>query len=164
MGTEVNRASGQIELHRKAAAYGIKSFGRVNAQNALDVYDVATQAVDYARKHGPVVVEHVTYRYRGHGVSDKQYDAREDMSVELREWMECREPIKILRDHILSKYKGVKALLAAHEEDALRIVKDAVDFAEASELPNSYQELFQNTYVHSDLVHKTELSVGAGID
>ncbi len=164
MGTEVDRASGQIELHRKAEAYGIKSLGRVNAQDALAVYDVATQAVAYARAHGPVVIEHVTYRYRGHGVSDKQYDAREDMSAELREWVECREPIKILRDHILSKYKGMEAALAAHEEDALRIVKDAVDFAEASELPNSYQELMQNTYVNSQLVYKTARSIGAGID
>ena len=164
MGTEVDRASGQIELHRKAEAYGIKSFGRVNGQDALEVYDVATQAVDYAREHGPVVVEHVTYRYRGHGVSDKQYDAREDMSAELREWMECREPIKILRDQILKEHKGVKAILAAHEEEARRIVKEAVEFAEASELPKSYQELFQNTYVHSNLVHKTDMSVGAGSD
>ena len=164
MGTEVNRASGQIELHRKAEAYGIKSFGRVNAQDALEVYAVATQAVDYARAHGPVVVEHVTYRYRGHGVSDKQYDSREDMSAELREWMDCREPIKILRDQILKEHTGVKAILAGHEEDAKRIVKGAVEFAEASELPTTYQELFQNTYVNSDLVHKTDMSVGAGID
>ena len=43
MGTEVHRASGQVELHRKAEAYGIKSFGRVDAQNALDVYAVASK-------------------------------------------------------------------------------------------------------------------------
>ena len=164
MGTEVERASGQTELHRKAKAYGIKSLGRVNAQDALEVYDIATQAVAHAREHGPVLVEHVTYRYRGHGVSDKQYDAREDMSAELREWIEEREPIKILRDHILRQHKDVNAVLAAHEAEAQRIVKDAVDFAEASALPSSYQELFQNTYAPSDLVYKTAQSVGAGID
>ena len=43
-------------------------------------------------------------------------------------------------------------------------MKEAVEFAEASELPNSYQELMRNTYVSSDLVYKTESSVGAGID
>ena len=164
MGTEVERASGQVELHRKAEAYGIKSFGCVDAQNAMKVYEVATQAVDYARQHGPAVIEHVTYRYRGHGVSDKQYDARDDMSEELKEWMQCREPIKILRDHILSRYDDVDDILAGHDADALRLVKEAVEFAEASELPNSYQELMRNTYVSSDLVYKTESSVGAGID
>ena len=45
--TEVDRASGQVELHRKAEAYGIKSFGRVDAQNALEVYAVASKAVEY---------------------------------------------------------------------------------------------------------------------
>ncbi len=164
MGTEVDRASGQVELHRKAEAYGIKSLGRVNAQDAMAVYAVATQAVEYAREHGPVVIEHLTYRYRGHGVSDKQYDAREDMSAELREWIEYNEPIKILRDHILSQHQDAQAVLTAHEQDALRIVAEAVDYAEASALPNSYQELFQNTYAPSKLVYKTDKSVGAGSD
>ena len=164
MGTEVDRASGQVELHRKAEAYGIKSFGRVDAQNALEVYAVATKAVEYAREHGPVVIEHVTYRYRGHGVSDKQYDAREDMSAELKEWMAVREPIKILRDCIEQQYGDVGDILAKHEADAARIVADSVTFAEASELPSSYEYLMRNTYVGSDLVHKTAHSVGAGID
>ena len=164
MGTEVERASGQTELHRKAEAYGIKSFGRVDAQNALDVYAVASKAVEYARENGPAVIEHVTYRYRGHGVSDKQYDAREDMSAELKEWMATREPIKILRDCIEAKYGDVGEVLAEHEADAERIVAEAVTFAEASVLPSSRQELLQNTYVPSELVHKSAHSIGAGID
>ena len=164
MGTEVERASGQVELHRKAEAYGIKSYGRVDAQNALEVYAVAAKAVEYARAKGPVVIEHVTYRYRGHGVSDKQYDARDDMSAELKEWRETREPIRILRDCIESQYGDVGASLAQHEADAKAIVADAVAFAEASEMPSGYQDLLSNTYVSSDLVYKTEGSVGAGID
>ncbi len=164
MGTEVARASGQVELHRKAEAYGIKSFGRVDAQNALEVYAVASKAVEYARRKGPAVIEHVTYRYRGHGVSDKQYDARDDMSAELQEWMATREPIKILRDCIESAYGDVAAILAGHEADAARIVAESVKFAEASELPATYEDLMRNAYVASDLVHKSEGSVGAGID
>lgn len=164
MGTEVERASGQVELHRKAEAYGIKNFGRVDAQNALEVYAVASKAVEYARSNGPAVIEHVTYRYRGHGVSDKQYDARDDMSTELREWMATREPIKILRDCIESKHGDVGEILAQHEADARKIVAESVAFAEASEMPSSYEDLLRNTYVASDLVHKTEDSVGAGID
>ena len=164
MGTEVERASGQIELHRKAEAYGIKSFGRVDAQNALDVYAVAAKAVEYARTNGPAVIEHVTYRYRGHGVSDKQYDARDDMSTELKEWMKTREPIKILRDCIESKYGDVGDILAKHRDDAQRIVAESVAFAEASELPSSYEDLLGNTYVASKLVYKTDYSIGAGID
>ncbi len=164
MGTEVERASGQTELYRKAEAYGIKSFGRVDAQNALEVYAVASKAVEYARENGPAVIEHVTYRYRGHGVSDKQYDAREDMSAELKEWMATREPIKILRDCIEEMHGDVSEMLARHEADAKRIVAESVKFAESSELPSSRQELLRNTYVPSELVHKTAQSIGAGID
>jgi pyruvate dehydrogenase E1 component alpha subunit len=165
MGTEVHRASGQIELHRKAEAYGIKSFGQVNAQDAVAVYKTATEAVAYAREHGPVVIEHVTYRYRGHGVSDKQYNSREDMSEELRDWMDNKEPINILRHHIEQKnYKDADELMAKHEADAKKIVAESVEFAESSELPSTYEELMRNQYVPSDLVYKTEHSVGAGID
>ncbi len=164
MGTEVDRASGQVELHRKAEAYGIKSMGQVDAQNAMEVYKVASEAVEYARENGPVVIEHITYRYRGHGVSDKQYDTRDDMSEELKEWMDKKEPIKILRDHIESKYKNVEETLDQYIEDAKQAVQEAVDFAEASDMPTTYQELMQNQYVPSDLVYKTDDSIGAGID
>ncbi|MCY4146653.1 MAG: thiamine pyrophosphate-dependent enzyme [Chloroflexi bacterium] len=164
MGTEVARASGQTELHRKAEAYGIRSFGRVDGQDALAVYQVASEAVAYAREHGPAVIEHVTYRYRGHGVSDKQYDSRDDMSAELREWMDEREPIKILRDHILAAHGDVGDALAAHDEAARRIVAQAVEFAEASELPRGRDALLGNTYIGSPQVYKTPASVGAGSD
>ena len=128
------------------------------------VYAVATDAVDYARRHGPVVIEHVTYRYRGHGVSDRQYNERDDMSAELREWMRYREPIKILRDHITGQYGDVADDLARHEADALRIVAEAVDFADNSPLPDTYDYLMRNTYVASPLLHRRPQSVGAGID
>ncbi|MCY4465557.1 MAG: thiamine pyrophosphate-dependent enzyme [Chloroflexi bacterium] len=164
MGTEVSRASGQTELHRKAKAYGIKSFGRVDAQDALAVYKVASKAVEYARDNGPAVIEHVTYRYRGHGVSDKQYDARDDMSAELRQWMDEREPIKILRDHILGKHGDIGDALAEHDEAAKKIVAQAVEFAEASDLPRGRDDLLGNTYVGSQRVYKTPASIGAGID
>ena len=164
MGTEVRRASGQTKLHRKAEAYGIKSFGRVDAQDALAVYRVASPAVAYAREHGPAVIEHATYRYRGHGVSDKQYDARDDMSAELKAWQENKEPIHILRAQIESQYQDAADILRQHQADAKRIVRESVEFAEASPLPNSYRELMQNTYAASDLVHKTNDTVGAGID
>lgn len=164
MGTEVHRASGQIELHRKAEAYGIKSFGRVDAQNALEVYAAASQAVAYARQQGPAVIEHVTYRYRGHGVSDKQYDARDDMSAELKAWQESKEPIDILRQRIESQYQDAADILRQHRADAKRIVRESVEFAESSRLPNSWQELMRNTYVGSDGVHKSDHSVGAGVD
>ncbi|MDE2651173.1 MAG: thiamine pyrophosphate-dependent enzyme [Chloroflexota bacterium] len=164
MGTEVERASGQTELHRKAAAYRIKDFGRVDAQDALAVYEVASQAVAYARAHGPAVIEHITYRYRGHGVSDKQYDSRDDMSAELRQWMDEREPLKILRDRIQAQFGDVSETLSAHEESARQIVAQSVEFAEASDLPRGRDALLSNTYVGSPLVYKTSDSIGAGSD
>ena len=83
MGTEVDRASGQVELHRKAEAYGIKSFGRVDAQNALEVYAVASKAVELncPGEGAPPSLSMSPIAIAGMSVSDKQYDAREDMSA-----------------------------------------------------------------------------------
>ena len=63
-----------------------------------------------------------------------------------------------------ANYGDVAEVLAGHEAEAKRIVAESVKFAEASELPSSYQDLLQNTYVPSELVHKTDHSIGAGID
>ena len=153
MGTEVERASGQTELHKRAVAYGMKDFGRVDAQNVMEVYDVATKAVDYARKNGPCLIEHITYRYRGHGVSDKQYDTRDDMAKELEQWMEDKDPITILRKHLQDNYKNVDNKMAEFEDEARAIVQESVEFAENSPMPNTYEDLMSNIYVESDLVN-----------
>ena len=147
MGTEVERASGQPELHKRAIAYGIKDMGRVDAQNVMEVYKVSSEAVAYARENGPALIEHVTYRYRGHGVSDKQYDTRDDMAKELEEWKEKHEPIKILRDHIEDKYKNVVDVLNAYDQEAVETVAAAVEFAENSPMPSTYEDLMSNIYV-----------------
>ena len=84
MGTRVEDAAGQPELYKRAIAYGMKDLGRIDGQNVIEVNEAVTEAVKYARKNGPVLIEAATYRYRGHGVSDRQYNER--LSEELDYW------------------------------------------------------------------------------
>ncbi len=145
MGTEIERASGQTELHRRADSYGMKSMGRVNGQNVLEVNQVVSEAMDYARKNGPVLIEAITYRYRGHGVSDKQYNDR--LSDELLKWKTEQDPINLHRSYLLDKYKNVEDELNKIYSEVQQVVAQSVEFAEASPMPSTYEELMSNIYV-----------------
>ena len=149
MGTETDRASGNPILHERAIGYGIKDFGRVDGQDLLAMYDVMCEAVEHCRSgKGSALVEAITYRYRGHGVSDKQYNSREDMLKELEQWQQEKDPITILGNKILEQYKSVKkADLEKYYEEARQIVAKAVEFAEDSPFPNTLEDLYANVYV-----------------
>jgi pyruvate dehydrogenase E1 component alpha subunit len=144
MGTRVEDASGQPELHKRAIAYGMKDMGRVDGQNVIEVYDTVKEAVDYARKNGPVLIEAITYRYRGHGVSDRSYDKR--FSDELAEWQSQRDPIVLLRQKLTSEFKNIDSELKKLEQKADQEVEQSVEFALNSPEPG-YEDLIRNVYV-----------------
>lgn len=146
MGTEIERAAGNPVLHERAVGYGIKDFGRVDGQDVLAVYETLAEAYEHCRNGGSALVEAITYRYRGHGVSDKQYDSR--LADELEEWKENKDPIEIFRKHLLSKYKSVdESDLNEIEQENKAIVEESVKFAEDSEFPTTLDELYANVYV-----------------
>jgi len=146
MGTRVEDASGQTELHKRAIAYGMEDGGRIDGQNVIEVHKAISEGVEYARSNGPVLFEAMTYRYKGHGVSDKSFDQR--FSEELKEYQENQDPITLLRNHLMDKYKNVEDDLAKFEQDAVTAVDGAVEFALNSPDPG-YEHLIRNVYVES---------------
>ena len=147
MGTRVEDASGQVELHKRAIAYGIEDMGRIDGQNVMEVHDVVAHAVEYARKKGPVMIEAITYRYLGHGVSDRTYDKR--FAEELEDWKRNRDPIKLLRDYLVSSYKNIEPELEKIEKQADQTVAESVEFALNSPAPG-YEDLIRNVYVEGN--------------
>ncbi len=145
MGTRIEDSTGQPELVKRAIAYGIKEGPRVDGQDIVKVYEAVSEAVEYARTNGPILMECLTYRYEGHGVSDKQFDTREDLKEELGSWLQ-RDPIIVLRNALNKKYKNLDAVYDQIEEETGKIVEDAVDFAVNSPAPD-YNDLISNVYV-----------------
>jgi pyruvate dehydrogenase E1 component alpha subunit len=141
MGTAVEDSSGQPELVKRAIAYGIKEGGRIDGQNVVEVYEAVSEAAKYARKNGPVLLEALTFRYKGHGVSDRSYEER----TALEEWKH-KDPIDILRKQLVSKYKGIEPDLEKIEAEAAQVVEESVAFAENSPAPD-YEDLINNVYV-----------------
>ncbi|MBA3869318.1 MAG: pyruvate dehydrogenase (acetyl-transferring) E1 component subunit alpha [Anaerolineae bacterium] len=146
MGTRIEDSSGQVELHKRSIAYGMQDGGRVDGQDVIAMNKAVSEAVAYARKKGPVLMEAMTYRYKGHGVSDKTYDKR--MADELHEWMENKDPIKILQRTLVSKFKGIQSELDAITKHAAEQVDEATQYGIDSPIP-TYEDLISNVYVTS---------------
>lgn len=145
MGTRVEVSTGQPDLVKRAIAYGMKEGPRIDGQDVIAVYDAVSEAVEYARKNGPVLMEALTYRYKGHGVSDKQYDVRDGFKEELEQWAE-RDPINVLAKFLKANYEGIEPELERIHQEADQIVAEAVKFAEESPAP-TYEDLINHVYV-----------------
>ncbi|MEM6281162.1 MAG: thiamine pyrophosphate-dependent enzyme [Chloroflexota bacterium] len=145
MGTAVEEAAGNPILHERAQGYGIKDMGRIDGQDTLEVYEVVQEAAEYARENGPVLIEAMTYRYRGHGVSDRLFesDARADEMTQFKE----RDPITVMAEHIRKRdYVDTEAELKRIHERVEEEVEAAIKFARESAEPYP-DELYTHVYV-----------------
>ena len=70
MGTAIDRASARTDLFHRGTAYGIPG-EQVDGMNVLAAHEAGLAAVEHARSgQGPIILEMMTYRYRGHSMSD----------------------------------------------------------------------------------------------
>src|ERR1700754_4327082 len=65
MGTALERHSAETDLHRRGEGYGVPGL-RCDGMDIVDTYEVMSEAIRRAREKRPVLVEAVTYRFRGH--------------------------------------------------------------------------------------------------
>ncbi len=144
MGTSVEEAAGNPVLHERAKAYNMHDMGRVDGQDAEVMYDAISEAAEYARSNGPVMIEAMTYRYKGHGVSDRIYATREEEMAEFK----LRDPIDVMAEHIREKgYKDIEAEFERIHRIVEEEVDEAVTFARESDNPTP-DELYAHVYAN----------------
>ena len=135
MGTPLYRAQPTRDLTAKAKAFNMASH-RIDALDVELVYDTVNKAVVHARSgQGPTLIEMITYRFRGHSMSDP---AKYRPAGELEEMKE-KDPLDTTKQRLIDQ--GVsQAQMDELEQRIATTVEDAVQFAEASpEL--SYEEM-----------------------
>jgi pyruvate dehydrogenase E1 component alpha subunit len=142
MGTAVERASGEVEIVKKAHAYGMREGPRVDGMDVLAVYEAVSEAMEYARKTGPVLMESLTYRFVGHSMGDPERYRSKD---EVREYRE-EDPIGKFGKALTTKRKARKEELVALDQKAAATVETAVRFAEESPDP-AVEDLYRDIYV-----------------
>jgi pyruvate dehydrogenase E1 component alpha subunit len=130
MGTAIARHQADLDLTKKAAAYGVGA-AVVDGMDVEAVERAVALAAERVRRTGrPLFVELKTYRFRAHSMFDAELYRRRD---EVREWMK-RDPIAMLEERMRADGQLDDAGRAAIEEEVLGELDEAVRFAEAGRL------------------------------
>lgn len=131
MGTSTKRhAAG--DLYKRGEPYGIPG-EQVDGMDVFAVQDAVTKALDHARSgKGAYVLEMMTYRYRGHSMSDPaKYRTKEEVA----EIKDSRDPIMQVKSMLLDGVvpeEEVKAI----DKEVKAIVNEAAAFAQESPEPH----------------------------
>jgi pyruvate dehydrogenase E1 component alpha subunit len=133
MGTSVERASARPELYQRGQAYGIPG-SQVDGMNVLAVKAAGEKAVAHARSgKGPIILEMMTYRYRGHSMSDPaKYRSKEEVARMRQE----HDPIEHLRKRMLDDGMIDENRLKSIDREVKDIVSEAAAFAQESPEPD----------------------------
>src|SRR5215510_11401231 len=145
MGTSVERASARPDLHTRGEAYGIPGV-QVDGMDVLAVRAAADKAVAYVRSgKGPYILEMMTYRYRGHSMSDPgKYRSREEVARVRQE----RDPIDHLRQLLIDGGHADEGALKNIDRDIKDIISQATEFAQSSPEPDP-AELYTDVLIEA---------------
>ena len=142
MGTSVQRSSAQKDLSQRGISFGIEG-EQVNGMDIESVIYAGKRAVTKVRNNGgPYILEMLTYRYRGHSMSDPaQYRTRD----EVKEVREHSDPIESLKNLIIENNFLTEDKLQALNAEIKQVVDQSAQFAADSPLPDP-SELFVDVY------------------
>ncbi len=144
IGTSVLRASAMEELYKKSCAYETPG-EKVDGMDVLAVYETVRRAVQRAREGGgPSYIEAITYRFRGHSISDPGTYRSEQ---EKRIWQE-RDPIPNFARWLVEQGKATREDLEKIDGEEKDLIREAIRFAEESPFPDP-EELWTDVYVES---------------
>jgi pyruvate dehydrogenase E1 component alpha subunit len=144
MGTSVERSAAGQALAERGAPYGSPG-EQVDGMDVFAVKEAAERAVERAKAgEGPTILEVMTYRYRGHSMSDPaKYRTKEEVDKMRTE----RDPINLVRDQLLAQGKSEDDLKKIDKE-IRDIVADSADFAQTSPEPPE-SELYTDILVEA---------------
>jgi len=145
MGTSVERTSNVTDLHYLGDAYQMPSES-VDAMSVENVHNAVTKAAERARKgKGPTLLEFITYRYKGHSMSDPaKYRTKEEV-----EEYKKRDPIEQVRSRILKNKMATEKELDKINANIKLKIEECVKFAEESSFPDPTQA-YEDVYVQQD--------------
>jgi pyruvate dehydrogenase E1 component alpha subunit len=126
MGTSVTRSSAQTDLSKRGASFNIPG-EQVDGMDVRAVKAAGERAVGWARAgKGPYILEMLTYRYRGHSMSDPaKYRSREEVQKMRTE----HDPIEQVRHRLLQNGMTTEDALKKIDASVRDIVNEAAEFA-----------------------------------
>jgi len=145
MGTSVERSAAQSEFFKRGEHFGVPGF-QVDGMDVMAVREAGAKAIATCRAgNGPVLLEVLTYRYRGHSMSDPAtYRTRDEVNKVREE----RDPIDRVRRWLIDGGLAQKAEIKTIDKEIREIVNDAADFAQTSAEPDP-SELYTDIYAEA---------------
>lgn len=142
MGTSMKRSTKSTTFYGRGAAYGIEG-EQVDGMDVLAVKAAGEKAVAHCRAgKGPYILEMMTYRYRGHSMSDPaKYRTREEVE-KIKQEKDCIEHVRdLLTQGGLASEEELKAI----DKEIKEIVNASAEFAKESPEP-ALSELWTDIY------------------
>jgi pyruvate dehydrogenase E1 component alpha subunit len=132
MGTSIERSSSTTNLSQRGASFDIPG-EHVDGMDVEEVRAAGARAIAHARSgKGPVILEMLTYRYRGHSMSDPaKYRTRE----EVQRMRDTQDPIEQVRTRLLQAGVGEDELKSI-DRQVREEVNAAAEFALADPEPD----------------------------
>ena len=133
MGTAINRSSAQTDFSRRGASFDIPG-EQVDGMDVRSVKAAGDKAVQWCREgNGPYILEMMTYRYRGHSMSDPaKYRTREEVDKVRTE----HDPIQQVRSRLLAKKWASEDDLKKIDAEVRAVVNEAAEFASSDPEPD----------------------------
>ena len=141
MGTDIRKVSAVIEVYKRAEAYAIPG-EQVDGMDVLAMYEATQRVARHVRAgEGPVFLEAITFRFRGHSMADPElYRSKE----EIKRWRDL-DPITNFRNKLEADKVLDEAKFAAMTQQIEDVVNEAVRFAEESPKPPP-EALYRDVY------------------
>jgi pyruvate dehydrogenase E1 component alpha subunit len=142
MGTAITRSSAEINLSRRGLSFNIAG-EQVDGMDVRAVKAAGEKAVQWCRdSKGPYILEMLTYRYRGHSMSDPaKYRTREEVD----QVRSHHDPIDMVRHRILEKKFADEATLKKIDTEVRDLINQASEFATNDPEPDP-SELYTSVY------------------
>jgi len=129
MGMKISKATNLSKLSDRAKGYNIKGL-TIDGNDVLKVFDTVSELAQQVRNgKGPVLLECITYRIRGHSLRDAQ---RYRPKGETKEWLSKYCPIERFKKFLLSEKIATSKDFINLEKKVILEINKAVDFALAS--------------------------------
>jgi pyruvate dehydrogenase E1 component alpha subunit len=133
MGTSIARSSATTKLANRGLSHDIPG-EQVDGMDVRAVKATSERVLNWVREgNGPYILEALTYRYRGHSMSDPaKYRTRE----EVQKMREDHDPIEQVRRRLLEERLASEDDLKAVDAEIRSVVVGAAEFAQADAEPD----------------------------
>jgi pyruvate dehydrogenase E1 component alpha subunit len=132
MGTSVERSAATTDFSHRGASFAIPG-EQVDGMDVRAVRDTGRRVIKAVREgSGPYILEMLTYRYRGHSMSDPaKYRSRE----EVQKMREEHDPIEQVRRRVLDARIVSEDDLKAIDAQVRGVINGAAEFAQSDAEP-----------------------------